>query len=113
MPGLKRPASSRESSISDVVHGPITASKTACVPHSANATKRACAPPSKAAIFQARRRLGFEPVRDLFARVAHPLAGLDTPGSWLAGRRLMSIDGTILDLADSTVMMVSSTSRNT
>ena len=61
------------------------------------------APPSKSAIFQARRRLGFEPVRDLFARVARPLAGPDMPGSWLAGRRLMSIDGTVLDLADSVV----------
>ena len=59
------------------------------------------APPSKSTIFQARRRLGFEPARDVFARVARPLAGPDTPGSWLAGRRLMSIDGTILDLADS------------
>ena len=60
-------------------------------------------PPSKSAIFQARRWLGFEPVRDLFARVARPLAGPNAPGSWLAGRRLMSIDGTILDLADSVV----------
>jgi hypothetical protein len=58
------------------------------------------APPSKSAIFQARSRLGFEPVRDLFARVARPLAGPDTPGSWLAGRRLVAIDGTCLDLAD-------------
>lgn len=41
----------------------------------------AYAPPSKSAIFQARRRLGFELVRDLFARVAQPLAGPDTPGS--------------------------------
>lgn len=57
-------------------------------------------PPSKSAIFQARSRLGFEPVRDLFARVARPLAGPDTPGSWLAGRRLVAIDGTCLDLAD-------------
>ena len=31
------------------------------------------APPSKSAIFQARQRLGFEPTRDLFARVARPL----------------------------------------
>ena len=60
-------------------------------------------PPSKSAIFQARRRLGFEPVRDLFTRVAQPLAEPDTPGSWLAGRRVMSIDGTILDLANSVV----------
>jgi hypothetical protein len=58
--------------------------------------------PSKSAIFQARRRLGFEPMRDLFTRVVRPLAGPDTPGSWLAGRRLVSIDGTVLDLADST-----------
>ena len=58
------------------------------------------APPSKSAIFQARARLGFEPMRDLFARVARPLAGPDTPGSWLAGRRLVAIDGTCLDLAD-------------
>ena len=63
----------------------------------------AFAPPPKSAIFQARRRLGFEPVRDLFARVARPLAGPDTPGSWLAGRRLMSIDGTILGQTDSVV----------
>jgi hypothetical protein len=33
------------------------------------------APPSKSAIFQARARLGFEPVRDVFARVARPLPG--------------------------------------
>lgn len=57
-------------------------------------------PPSKSAIFQARSRLGFEPVRDLFTRVARPLAEADTPGSWLAGRRLVAIDGTCLDLAD-------------
>ncbi len=57
-------------------------------------------PPSKSAIFQARSRLGFEPVRDLFARVARPLAEAGTPGSWLAGRRLVAIDGTCLDLAD-------------
>jgi hypothetical protein len=57
-------------------------------------------PPTKSAIFQARSRLGYEPVRDLFRRVARPLAGEDTPGSWLAGRRLVAIDGTCLDLAD-------------
>ncbi|MCY7290516.1 MAG: IS4 family transposase [Cryobacterium sp.] len=57
--------------------------------------------PSKSGIFQARARLGSEPVRDLFKRVAVPLAGPETPGSWLAGRRLVAIDGTVLDLADS------------
>lgn len=56
--------------------------------------------PSKSAIFQARRRLGSRPVADLFARVAAPLARPDTPGSWLAGRRLVAVDGTCLDVAD-------------
>ena len=58
-------------------------------------------PPSKSGIFQARARLGFELMRDLFTRVARPLAGAETPGSWLAGRRLVAIDGTVLDMADS------------
>ena len=56
--------------------------------------------PSKSAIFQARERLGAEPVKALFDRVARPLATVDTPGSWLAGRRLVAIDGTTLDVAD-------------
>jgi hypothetical protein len=61
------------------------------------------APPklaSKSGIFQARERLGVEPLRALFARVARPLATEATPGSWLAGRRLVAIDGTTLDVAD-------------
>jgi hypothetical protein len=57
-------------------------------------------PPSKSAIFQARARLGSEPVAALFARAAVPLAGPDTPGSFLAGRRLVAVDGTCLDVAD-------------
>ena len=56
--------------------------------------------PSKSAIFQARDRLGAEPLRGLFDRVARPLATEKTPGSWLAGRRLVAIDGTTLDVAD-------------
>lgn len=56
--------------------------------------------PSKSAIFQARVRLGSEPVRDLFERVAKPLATEATPGSWLAGRRLVAVDGLCLDVAD-------------
>jgi hypothetical protein len=58
--------------------------------------------PSKSGIFQARVRLGFEPLAALFARVAQPLAGLATPGCWLAGRRLVAIDGMCLDVADTT-----------
>lgn len=56
--------------------------------------------PSKSAIFQARQRLGSAPVKALFGRVAAPLATPATPGSWLAGRRLMAMDGLCLDVAD-------------
>lgn len=56
--------------------------------------------PSKSGIFQARARLGSEPVEALFRRVARPLATASTPGAWLAGRRVMALDGTCLDVAD-------------
>src|SRR4051794_10681057 len=60
--------------------------------------------PSKSAIFQARARLGAEPLQALFERVARPIgvapaAGATAPG-WLAGRRLVAVDGTCLDVAD-------------
>ncbi|GAB22262.1 putative transposase [Gordonia polyisoprenivorans NBRC 16320 = JCM 10675] len=57
-------------------------------------------PPSKSAIFQARARLGSAPVAALFERVAVPLGTETTPGVWLAGRRLVAVDGTCLDVAD-------------
>jgi hypothetical protein len=57
-------------------------------------------PPSKSAIFQARQRLGSEPLAALFARVAKPLATMAMAGSWLAGRRMVAADGTCLDVAD-------------
>jgi len=57
-------------------------------------------PPSKSAIFQARARLGSEPLAALFERVARPIGGEATPGVWLAGRRLVAVDGTCLDVAD-------------
>ena len=56
--------------------------------------------PSKSAIFQARQRLGSQPLQDLFAKVAKPLGGPDTAGVWAAGRRLVAVDGTCLDVAD-------------
>ena len=55
---------------------------------------------TKAAIFHARDRLGPEPMALLFERVARPLGAEDTPGCWLAGCRLVAIDGTCLDVAD-------------
>ena len=57
-------------------------------------------PPSKSAIFQARARLGPEPLQALFARVAKPLGTARTAGAWLAGKRLVAIDDTYLDLQD-------------
>lgn len=56
--------------------------------------------PSKSAIFQARTRLGPEPLEALFAKVAAPLATNGTPGAFLGGRRLVAVDGMCLDVAD-------------
>jgi hypothetical protein len=55
---------------------------------------------NKAAISHARDRLGPVPMAALFEKVAKPLAEEGTPGCFLAGRRLVAIDGTCLDLAD-------------
>jgi hypothetical protein len=54
----------------------------------------------KSAITKARARLGPAPLQELFARVARPLAAPDTPGAWYRGRRLVSLDGTTIDLPD-------------
>ena len=56
--------------------------------------------PSKVAIFKSRTRLGIEPVRDLFESVARPLAEPGLEGAWYRDWRLMAIDGTCLDVAD-------------
>jgi hypothetical protein len=56
--------------------------------------------PTKSAITQARQRLGAEPMKALFERAAVPLAGPGTKGAWLANRRLMAIDVTSFDVAD-------------
>lgn len=56
--------------------------------------------PSKAALFRARARLGPEPLRALFDAVAVPLAKPETAGTFYRDWRLVSIDGTCLDVAD-------------
>src|SRR6478752_10539776 len=43
----------------------------------------------KSAITRARARLGPTPLKELFARVARPLAAADTPGAWYRGHRLV------------------------
>lgn len=56
--------------------------------------------PTKAALFQARRRLGPEPLQALFEAVAEPLAAPQTKGAFYREWRLMAIDGTCIDVAD-------------
>ena len=58
--------------------------------------------PTKAAIFKARTRLGSKVMIDLFAEVAKPVAVPGGPG-FLSSWRLVSVDGTCLDIADSPV----------
>jgi hypothetical protein len=56
--------------------------------------------PSQPAISLARGRLGAAPLAELFARGCVPLATPGTPGAFWRGRRLVSMDGTALDVAD-------------
>ena len=55
--------------------------------------------PTKASLFKARSRLGPKPLEALFRAVASPMATEETKGAFYRGLRLMSIDGTTLDLA--------------
>lgn len=56
--------------------------------------------PTTSAVTQARQRLGSEVLRVLFERAAIPVAGAGTKGAWLRSRRLMAIDGFMLDVPD-------------
>jgi Insertion element 4 transposase N-terminal/Transposase DDE domain len=57
--------------------------------------------PTSGGITQARQRLGAEPLAEVFRRVAEPVAGLDTAGAFMAGWRLVSLDGMEWDVPDS------------
>lgn len=56
--------------------------------------------PTTGALTQARQRLGSAPMKALFERVASPVATAGTPGAWLGRRRLMAIDGVMIDMPD-------------
>jgi hypothetical protein len=58
---------------------------------------------SKAGISRARTRLGWEPVRRLHDEVVKPIASRATKGAWYRGLRLVSLDGSTLDVADEQV----------
>lgn len=55
---------------------------------------------SKGAISQARYRLGLRPLEVLFRRVCRPIAAPSTPGAFAYGLRLVALDGSIEDAAD-------------
>ena len=54
----------------------------------------------KSGISQARSRLGAEPVKALYEAVVAPIAQAQTKGAWYRQWRLMSLDGSTLDVAD-------------
>jgi hypothetical protein len=54
----------------------------------------------KSGISQARSRLGVEPVKRLYAAVVAPIAEKSTRGAWYRQWRLVSLDGSTLDVAD-------------
>src|SRR5882724_6177854 len=51
-------------------------------------------------ISQARTRLGWEPLRQLHDEVVKPVAVAATKGAWYRQWRLVSLDGSTLDIAD-------------
>ena len=54
----------------------------------------------KSGISQARSRLGVEPMKRLYAGVVAPIAEKRTRGAWYRQWRLVSLDGSTLDVAD-------------
>jgi len=56
--------------------------------------------PCRSALCVARQRLGVEPVQQLFERTVRPLATPETPGAFYYGMRLVAVDGTLLDVPD-------------
>jgi hypothetical protein len=54
----------------------------------------------KSGISQARSRLGAEPVKKLYEAVVAPIAEKRTKGAWYRQWRLVSLDGSTLDVAD-------------
>jgi hypothetical protein len=54
----------------------------------------------KSGISQARSRLGVEPIKELYHAVVAPVAEKRTQGAWYRDWRLISLDGSTLDVAD-------------
>ncbi len=56
--------------------------------------------PAKSSIAEARERLGPDPVRLLSEQMVHPIATQKTRGAFYRGWRLVSLDGSTLDVGD-------------
>jgi len=54
----------------------------------------------KSGISQARTRLGWEPLKQLHDQLVQPIAARNTIGAWYRQWRLVSLDGSTLDVAD-------------
>ena len=54
----------------------------------------------KSGISQARTRLGWEPLKQLHDQLIQPIAARNTKGAWYRQWRLVSLDGSTLDVAD-------------
>lgn len=59
-------------------------------------------PAGPSGISQARTRLGAVPLEHLYRTVVEPVAEEGTPGAWYRGWRVMSLDGTTLEVGDTT-----------
>lgn len=57
--------------------------------------------PGRSALCEARKRLGVEPLRELFKLVVRPLATARTPYAFYHGLRMMGIDSVLMDVPDS------------
>src|SRR4028119_643271 len=56
--------------------------------------------PCKSSITEARQRTGCGVMSRLFHLVVRPCATVETPGAFLAGLRVMAVDGTVFDVPD-------------
>lgn len=56
----------------------------------------------KSGITQARKRLGWEVMKAIYDEVVQPIGQQQTPGAWYHPWRVVSLDGSTLDVADST-----------
>lgn len=54
----------------------------------------------KSGISQARSRLGWEPIEGLHDEIVKPIANEETKGAWYHKWRLVSLDGSTMDIAD-------------